>query len=403
MPFEAQITQLDSDQLDVFFNENGENQIVSNQPTVKDGEQGSDEPVISPIVADISNIPDFDESEVVEEEGKKKDDEVVEDKDKKPETEEKAVDTEKKEEEKEKVVDTDEIKTVLKNTVEHLINTGQWADWEGREDMEITQEVYAELCQKQDEFRVSKMFNELVDDTGAYGKAIFNHIRNGGNPDEVIDIFKEQQQVNQIDTSTETGKQVLIEKYYKEVVGHKPEKVEKLIKRLISDNEIDSEFNDVKELYDKHYEERLREVEEETKEQQRQQLVEKEAFVSNINKALSEDTSITPKERTLIANSILEFKHNLGGGRKVNDFYLKVAEIQQNPKEYIRLVRFVMDREGYEKSLEVKKETKIAKDTFNFIKGNSAVTKPAGGNVQINPKAGGKQHKGTDFSFALAR
>jgi hypothetical protein len=43
------------------------------------------------------------------------------------------------------------------------------------------------------------MFEELLDSTGVYGKAIIGHIKNGGNPDEIIDIFKEQKALQSLD------------------------------------------------------------------------------------------------------------------------------------------------------------------------------------------------------------
>lgn len=298
--------------------------------------------------------------------------------------------------------DPAEVANVLKTTVEFLVKNGQWADFEGREDLEITEEVYAELAAKQDEFRVGKLFNELVDSTGNYGKAIIGHIKNGGNPDEIIDLFKEQKQVEAIDTTTESGKQAVIEKYYKEVAGLKPEKVDKTIKRLITDNEIEVEYNDIKDAYQKHFDKKLAEVQAETRAQEQLEADRKVAFVSNITSALNDDTTITPKEREEIAKSILDFKHNVGGGKKVNDFYVKFAEMQADPKQYIKLVRFVMNPLNYEKAIATKKESEIAKTTFNFIKGNATLQKIKSPTTEIKDTVT-KTHRGTDFSFAQKR
>ncbi len=91
--------------------------------------------------------------------------------------------------------DVDQSKVILKNTVNFLIEKGIWQDFDGRDDLELDEETYAELAVKQDEARLTDKFNELVDSTGDYGEAIISHIKNGGNPDEIIDIFKEQKQV----------------------------------------------------------------------------------------------------------------------------------------------------------------------------------------------------------------
>jgi hypothetical protein len=301
-----------------------------------------------------------------------------------------------------KSLNPEDLKQMLSSTVDYLIQSGKWVDFEGREDLELTDEVYADLVVKQDEYRVSKMFNELVDSTGDYGKAIISHIKNGGNPDEIIDIFKEQKQLQQIDTSTEVGKQSMIEKYYKEVLGWKPEKVERTVKRLITDNEIDTEFTDVKEMYDKHYQEQLQQTQEKAKQQELENTQRQATFVNNIKSALQQDTSLTENDKSLIQNSVFNFKHTLPNGQKVNDFYVKFAELQADPKEYIEFVRYVMDKENYKKSLRREEKTVANKNAFSFIKGGTALSKTKNSQTQIN-ESKEKPYKGTDFSFALKK
>ena len=297
-------------------------------------------------------------------------------------------------------VNESDVNNVLKNTVDYLISSGKWVDFEGREDLEITQETYAELAAKQDEFRVNNLFDELVNSTGDYGKAIFSHIKNGGNPDEIIDLFKEEKQVSKIDTSTEEGKQSLIEKYYKDVLGWKPEKVDKTVKRLVTDNAIDEEFTDVKDMYDAHYKKRLNELDFQAKAVERQNEERQANFVNSIKSALNSSEDLTPTDKDLIARSILQFNHKLQNGQKVNDFYLKFAEVQSDPKEYIDLIRFIMDKKKYISSINRKKETAANVKAYNFIKGNASIAKPATTEIHINDSPD-KVQKGTDFSFAL--
>lgn len=418
MPFETQIENLSVDQLDSLFSQetdlNTDNQDTPPvTPPVKEDVKSPDEEAPINTGEFLDDIPNLeDELEEPIEEGKEKKPETTakdekpteEGKEKKPEEgKEKKPDTGKDEEGDDAKTDT-EVVTVLKNTVDYLVENGIWEDFDGREDLELTQEVYAELAAKQDEFRLNKKFDELVNSTGNYGKAIISHIKNGGNPDEVIDIFKEQQQVQSIDTSTETGKQSLIEKYYKEVLGWKPEKVERTVKRLITDNEIDTEFNDVKELWDNHYQQKLDKLKEDSDAQKQAALDKKKTFVNNVKSAIDDDGTLTPKEKKLIEKSILDFKHTLDNGQKVSDFYVKFAEMQSNPKTYVQLVRFVMDPEKFVKTLEEKADSKAAVKTFNFIKNNSAVDKPKATPVEVNEKTPkDNEYKGTDFSFLLNR
>lgn len=400
MSFESQITQLSSEQLDKFFEQTPETTptadtlAVAKEQNQATPEQGKGQ--------GIEGIPFYSETEEEIVESEKPEEivpETVED-NKKPETTDKTKDKIENEEPHEQIKTVDN--NILKNTVDYLVSSGKWVDFEGREDLEITEEVYADLVAKQDEYRVNSMFNELLDSTGDYGKAIITHIKQGGNPDEIIDLFKEQKQLTQIDTSTETGKQQLIEKYYSEVLNWKPEKVVKTVKRLITDNEIDSEFQDVKEMYDKHYQERLQEINETNKAKEQQEAQRQQAFVNNINSVLEEDKSLTQSDKALIAGSILDFRHKLPNGQKVNDFYIKFAEKQADPREYVDLVRFIMDKKGYLESIHRKEKTSTNKAAFNFIKGNAALNKTTTAQVEINDSRTNKT-KGTDFSFALRK
>lgn len=294
-----------------------------------------------------------------------------------------------------------EVNTVLKNTVDYLIEQGLWLDFEGREDLDVTPEIYQQILQEQNKTAAFSIVDELINSTGDYGKAIINHIKAGGNPDEIIDLFKEEKALEQIDSSTEIGKQKKIEAYYKDVLGWKDEKVTKFVKKLVEDNEIDSEFTDVEALFKEHYKARLEESQELANQQKAEGARKQQIFVNSIQSALNEDTTLTPQEKKFIASSILEFKHPLSNGQKVNDFYIKFAEMQKDPKEYIELVNFVMGKENYKTKLKTRVETKVAKEQYNFIKGNAAISKGKTASVEINDTSGTKTHRGTDFSFVL--
>lgn len=406
MSFDTQIQQIDSDALDQLFSNdistadtptpvtlvNGED-ANNNQPIAINGSSNFDK-------VNLDDIPNADEEDVAD--PVKKAEKVV----KKEEVEDETSDEDEKSDEE--VADETksqtpaEVAEVLKSTVDYLISSGQWVDFEGREDLEMTNEVYAELALKQNQQNAYDIVNDLIDETGIYGKAIIGHIKNGGNPDEVIDIFKEQREVETMDTSNETGKQAKIEKYYRDVLGWKPEKVKKTVDRLVEDNEIDSEFSDVNELFEKHYKDRLAEVNREAEREKAVKVEKQEKFKNSIKTVIENRTDLTPTERKVISDSILNLKHKLDNGQSVNDFYLKFAEAQADPESYIDLVHFVLDREGYKKRIKSTEETKAAKKAFTFIKGNAAIKKPVATQVDINDRSQNTQ-KGTNFSFGLKK
>lgn len=391
----ADITEISSTELDNLFSNtpdstvNADNLIIGSQQ--KDNSSDIDEFDDSMFDDElIENLTDEQKAAKAEENAKKLEAEV------------KDAD---KEKEEDKNLDNPEVQSILKNTVDFLIDKGLWSDFEGRENLEITQEVYADLAQRQSQHAAFEIVNELIDSTGGYGKAIINHIKAGGNPDEIIDLFKEQKSIEQIDSSTEAGKKLKIEKYYTDILGWKPEKVNKVIKRLVEDNEVDTEYADVDELYNKHYEEKLADTQEETEKIKTAQANKQAAFVSSIQTALNDDTDLSPQDKKLIASSILDFKHKLENGQKVNDFYIKFAEMQADPKKYIKLVRYVMDNENVVKQAQIKAETKAAKESWNFIKGNQTLSKTKASNIEINDSQSKnkKSYSGTDFSFAIKK
>lgn len=407
MSFDAQVTQLSENDLDRLFEAAPTGTPTAD--TLAVGKQQTEEKIVIDGANGIDSIPTFDDSlladekdaeEVAEEKPEEKPEKV----DKKaPVATEEEVEEEKSEEkeEEEEAVDAGAVTTVLKNTVDYLVNQGLWVDFEGRENLEITEEVYAELAAKQAQHTAYEIVNELIDSTGAYGKAIISHIKNGGNPDEIIDLFKEQKSIDSIDTSTEDGKQAKIEKYYSEVLGWKPQKVEKLVRRLIADGEIETEFADVEEQFNEYYNKKLEAIEEERKAVEFENKRKQEVFVNSIKEALDEDPSLNAREKQIIASSILDFRHNLGNGQKVNDFYVKFAEMQADPKKYIKLVRFVMDGDNYEKQIQVQEKSKAAKEIFSFIKGNQTINKTKNQTIEANENPRKNKKQGTDFSLLV--
>lgn len=287
---------------------------------------------------------------------------------------------------------------VLKNTLDYLINEGIWVDFEGRDTLDINSETWAEIANNQAQNAAYEMFNELLDETGEYGKAIISYIKEGGNPNEIIDIFKEQKSIESIDTSTESGKQVKIEQYYKDVLGWKEERINKHINRLIENDEVDEEFETIDEAYQKYYKDKISETQQKQNELKQKQIDIQKQFVNSIKNVLDENSTLTNKDKQIIASSILDFKHTLDNGQKVNDFYLKFADVQKDPKEYVELVQFIMDKKGYLERIKQKETTVANKKVFNFIKGNRAID-----SVKSTDSSENKKSKGTDFSFFVKK
>ena len=403
MDFSSQIANVSADVLDQFFNDSPA-PLTKDEPK-KEGDDKKDENPAPDIFTveptDLNPLLEDDDSDEDEEDTTKKDDKKKSSKKEEVKSEEDKDDDSDEDSDDDDSDDTKkEVSSVLKQTVDFLISSGQWKDFEGREELEYDDETFGKLALAQNNEKVTKMFEELIDSTGDYGKAIISHIKSGGNPDEIIDLFKEQKYLENIDTSTPEGKIEKIEKYYSDVIGWKPAKIEKWLRTLAEkgEDEIEAEFSEVEEKYNEYYEEQLEQIQQAQKQQEIARKKEQEVFVTNIKKALTTREDFTDNERKLIEKALFTYKTKLPNGQLVNDFLVEFAKIQQDPESYIDLVLYTMDKKRFKKDTEVKKqESKIVKDTFSFVKGNASVKKSIS---SVNKKEESKS-KTLDFSSLL--
>lgn len=414
--FETQIMDISEDALNDLFNETPINTV--NADTLVGGKKAEEktetkeekantktETVISNQIEqfDIEDIND-DEEEVEEEVKKPKKEQKQQQKVEEEEEEEEEIEEEKKEKKKpaqkkdnEEV--SSEVTSVLKSTVDYLVQSGIWQDFEGREDLEITEEIYAKLVARQDQLRVQDMFGEMIDRTGPFGKAIIEFVSSGGNPDEIIDLFKEQKQVESISVDSVEGQKEMIRHYYSDVLGWKSEKIEKFINSRLVEDELESEAKEAKELFGNYYK---KEAERLTKDQEafvQKQKDAEQAFEQNIKTAIKDRKDLHPNDKRMVEDYLLNYDQRLPNGNLVNKFYLNFAKMQQNPQDYIDLVMFVMDKQKFVQKLQTQEKNKATEEAFKFIKGNGAVSTKKGTTYdQVK-----KQEKVTSFDWGFPK
>lgn len=334
---------------------------------------------------DSEDLDDFDEEETEEE----------------IEQEEEVEETPKKKSPEQKQQEASEKKEgvfgVLKNTMDYLIEQGAWEDFDGREELELTEETYAQLVMEQDKRRVQGMFNEMVDSTGPFGKAIIDFVKNGGNPDELIDLFKEQKQIDSINIEDINGQKEMIKHYYTEVMGWKPEKTDKFISNLVLSNELEAEAEEAKESMSLYYQKEATRLNQDREAAAAKQKEAEEAFETNIRTAIKGRKDLTPSEKKLVEDQLLRYDQRLPNGKMVNKFYVNFAKMQTNPEDYIELVMFVNDKQKFVQKVASKEKTEATANAFKFIKGNNAVSaKKGSGYEQMR-----KNDKVTGFDWGL--
>lgn len=400
------VSTISSEALDQLFSETPDNQVnaddlkvpadngvPSNVTFDKNTNVNSQSSLDVPLI-DLDNM----EKEEEEKEEAKEEKEKSKDTTKKEEVELEVSKKEQKKEEKESVEEVEAKKEFLKNSVNYLVEKGIFKDFEGREDLEMNEEIFSKLLEKQVEAKVEEAYGSKKKSAGEYGEAILEFLENGGEADRIIDLFKERKAVEEFDIENEDSQADLVTKWYKEVHGWKPEKIKKYIDTLSSEEGgLESEADDIKGKYKEKYNQQLEQVRAEQKEYQLGQLQKQRAFEQNITKAIDTNSEFDDKRRKFIKNSIFKFK-TLEDGNKVNDFYIKFAEWQSNPESYIELAEFVMDKEGYLKRKSVEIENKVVEKTFNFVKGNTALAKNKGSR---HVEKDSTSSTGTDFSVVF--
>lgn len=274
--------------------------------------------------------------------------------------------------------DKEEVKTkettAIKEIVDYLIEKDIWFDFDGRDEVDYNEDTFKTLIVAQSNFKAQEMFNELLDQTGEYGKAIIEHVRNNGNLDEIIDLFKLEKETEAIDISSLEGQEKLIYQYYSEdEIGWSKEKIKRYIDSLKIDDELESEAKDIKTKYDKLFNKRLEQINQEQEFAKQEQQEKIQQYKSNVVTTLKQRSDLSDKEKTTIADYMLNYDQKLDDGQLVNKFYVKFTQMQSNLNDFIDLVNFVMDKENYLKKINTKAETKATKKTFEFIKSGNAL------------------------------
>lgn len=270
---------------------------------------------------------------------------------------------------------------LFKNKALGLIERGIWQEFEGMDDFEWTEENYGKLAEIQAEWKAEEKYNEKVGMVGDIGKTILEHIEAGGNPEEIIELFKVSKKVEGFDTSTNEGREQVLKEYYTKVLNWNESKADKHIKLLIDSGEenFKEESEDAKAaILDgiKDQIEQTKKLEEQRKLDQARQA---QAWENNMIKTIKERTDLTEKEKQEVHKSLLVYNQKLPDGRVVNNFMVEFMKMQADPKKYIDLVRFVTNSEKFISTIEKKVETNVSKKTWDLIKGNGALNKTSGG------------------------
>ena len=239
-----------------------------------------------------------------------------------------------------------------------MVSQGLWEEVELPEGKAWDRNTYLEVQKLQTETQYADVFNR----TGPVGKAIAEYEKYGGNPSEIINLFREQKDIKDYDISDAEGQEEFLRAYL-EAQNYSEKSIERTITSLISQGEstLAEEAQEKKELWDAQYNEVIESRKNEQALQYKQMQEAIKNFEKNITTTLVSDTEATPKERKELESYILNYNKNYQG-RQVSQFYEDMAEIQKDPKNYVELAKFI---KGLKNGEYVKKVTEKVKKEAN--------------------------------------
>lgn len=265
---------------------------------------------------------------------------------------------------------------------EQMVSDGVWEEVELPENVEWNADTFKKVQLSQ----TSAQYKDLLDKTGPYGKAIIEYEKNGGNPGELLNLFREQRQVQEFDIANPEGQEEFMRAYYM-AQGNSEKSIDRKIKALQDQGPevFEEEAKENKSLWDVQYEKEIENIQKEQLVQARELQESARKHQRLIQDTLIADTEVTPKERKDLASYMLEYNQEYHG-KQVSQFYVDMSEIQKDPVNYVELAKFIkgVKTGEYKKKVETKAKREVTAATFMKVKKGNALAGTAGGSPDIN-------------------
>jgi len=257
---------------------------------------------------------------------------------------------------------------VFKHHAKKLIQKGIWADIEGFEEMQLDDKGFEELMTAQFQHKVNQEIEGYKSQNDIL-KTIMDYVEEGGNPDLVLDLFKERQAVQQINTSTLDGKKELIKQYYQDVLDYPASEIARRMKKLDieGESEVDAEFAIAEQKYTSYFKQKEGALLEEQKQAKLQEERQRKAKLDSTVDILK---TLGYQERTAKAFSdkLYTYKYKTKDGDLLTEFDVKLLELQRDPKKYIDLAEFVLDPKAYIQRQTQKAKNEVTEKNFEVLK-----------------------------------
>lgn len=194
---------------------------------------------------------------------------------------------------------------------------------------------------------------------------LLDYKEKGGDPLELLQLYKQQDEVEQIEISDIKGQRKVVQKYYKEVLGWEEDEIDDHVESLATTEKLEKEAQRLKGKFDAHYEN-----ERKLKQQRQQKIQERETILLQekqeaFQRAL-QSNKISKKESDGL-HALAFGKGRYPDGRIVDRFDHELAQIQRDPEKFLDLVRFIHNKEEYLKTVGQAKLNQENNDSFRKL------------------------------------
>ncbi len=236
------------------------------------------------------------------------------------------------------------------------------------ENEELNQALFGEVLEYSTEYLKEKIYEEAIESTGRQGKAIIEYINNGGDAEKIIDLFKNQQEVQFANTETIEGQKKLVREFYKDLDWSEDD-IDDFIDVKINSDKLQKEAERIKSKQDVEYDKK---ISKELENQQNQKLKELQ-IVNNRKTKLVESLKDDYKQNDI--KNIISYVYDENPDNSLTNFELKILDIQKKPNELKELVEYLINPEKFILKKATTLQNKKVETTWSKI--NTATSKKA--------------------------
>lgn len=271
--------------------------------------------------------------------------------------------TAKVEEETKAALTADEDEIDWTNLAKQNIKAGVWKDYKDSDTIVLDKEAFLELWELQEGEKKTQIKESVFADLDADDKELIEFKKNGGNIDLWYQARQRQLVIQNLDITTDQGKQNAIYTYYKNYVGWSDEKIQKHISKLVKDLEIDEEAQDAYEKLEavtKTEREQLLKQQSEAAKQKETQIKE---YKNTLKTALKEYGIEGSK-----ASKVIESFTQIDPESNLTPLDKAYISAKVDPKRAIQLYKYLEDSDKFIQEAAQKLKEATKKETFFELK-----------------------------------